>query len=487
MREPAVDLSGTILDGRYLLLGQLGRGGMGNVYSAVHVVLDQRVAIKVLHPRLAENERFRARFLQEARAASRIRHPNVVEIRDFGMAPNGSVYFVMEYLCGHDLSVELCRQGALPWARARNILLQAAGALQASHAKQIIHRDIKPGNCFLLEDEDAGLVDVIKLVDFGIAKVGNPLAKRLTAMGEVLGTISYMSPEQARCKPLDARSDVYSLGAMAYEMLTGLVPFRANNALRVITSHAEEPPEPVRRLAPQVPPAVDAIVLKMLAKAPEDRYPSMNAVAQALRAIPETAGQRSTWLWTPSGAVPSAVSHGGWSEPAPPRGSVARGPLAAPAGSLEDDEPPTLRRPEPSRSRRRAGDWSAMAPTGENTLVGTSSGAGSSTVLGRATNDATEPKPRTPMRPRSSRRVARLALLGLLGLLAGGGSTMLVTDTWLSNDGARESREGRAAQRDERGGEQQQPASGGHRSSRWRIGWRNGVASDHEVLRCERW
>src|SRR5262245_47049071 len=156
-RQLAVDPSTTILDGRYRILGTLGRGGMGYVYSAVHVALDQRVAIKVLHPRLARDERFRARFLQEARAVSRIRPPNVVEIKDFGGGPHRLVYFVMEYLRGHDMSTELCRQGALPWARARNILLQAASGLQAAHAERIIHRDIKPGNCLLLDDEGTGL------------------------------------------------------------------------------------------------------------------------------------------------------------------------------------------------------------------------------------------------------------------------------------------------------------------------------------------
>lgn len=445
-RELALDWSGTILDGRYRIVGQLGRGGMGHVYAAVHVALDQQVAIKVLHPRLAEDERFRARFLQEARAASRIRHPNVVEIRDFGTARNGPVYFVMEYLSGHDLSEELCKQGSLPWARARNILVQAASALQAAHAKQIIHRDIKPGNCFLFDDEDAGLVDVVKLVDFGIAKVGDALGKRLTVSGEILGTIRYMSPEQARCEPLDARSDIYSLGAMAYEILTGMPPFRGSDALHVITAHLEEEPEPVRRLAPEVPAAVDAMVLKMLAKAPEDRYPSMKAVVQALRAIPETAGKRSTQLWTPMGNPGSATSQVGRVEPAPPRDSEARGTPATDVETRADGGRATPFHSVPRRAHRLIGEWSAVALTGAHTLAGAASSVGSSTELGRAANDTIGPLPRWRERAWPSRRFAGAALLGLLGLLAAGGGTVLVTKAWRSS--ALEPQEARASEQD---------------------------------------
>jgi serine/threonine protein kinase len=463
-RGLVVDSTGTTFDGRYRILGQLGRGGMGHVYEAVHVALDQRVAIKVLHARFAEDERFRARFLQEARAVSRIRHPNVVEIKDFGSAPNGAVYFVMEYLRGHDLGVELLRQGALPWARARHILLQAAGALQAAHAKQTIHRDIKPGNCFLLADEDAGLVDVVKLVDFGIAKVGDAARRGLTGTGEILGTANYISPEQARGEPLDARSDVYSLGAMAYEMLTGLVPFRGSNALQVITAHIEQQPEPVRRLAPEVPAAADAMVLKMLAKAPEARYESMMAVVQALRAIPETTATRRTQAWIPMGDVRSPVSQQGAIEPAPPREAVARGSLAPGAGALGEEERTTVLPPKVYRDRRRVGEWPTLAASDARIVVGASAlaGAMSRTEPQHAPNDTIETKPRSQAPLRPSRRFAGLALLGLLGLLAGGG-TVLATKVWLSDgDGARESREGTVEHRDERAAKQQHPAAGGH-------------------------
>jgi serine/threonine protein kinase len=457
-RGLALDLTGTTFDQRYQILGQLGWGGMGHVYAAVHLALEQRVAIKVLHPRFAREERFRARFLQEARAVSRIRHPNVVEIKDFGRTPDGSVYFVMEYLRGHDLSVELCKQGALPWARARNILLQAAGGLQAAHAKQIIHRDIKPGNCFLLDDEDAGLVDAVKLVDFGIAKVGDSSHKGLTENGEILGTASYMSPEQARSEPLDARSDVYSLGCMAYEMLTGLVPFRGSNALHVISAHLEEPPEPLRRLAPEIPAAADAMVLRMLAKAPEDRYESMKAIVQALRAIPETAGKRSTKLWTPVGDLPSPAEQDGAVEPALPSRAVGAG--------TEVNERTAVLQAEAS-PRRRVGEWPAIAMAGAHAVARASSSAGttSSTEPQRAMNDTVGSTPCSLEPPRPSRRFAGLALLGLFGLLAGGGS-VLVTKVWLSDDGARKSLERTVERGEERATEPRQPAAGDRGRSR---------------------
>jgi len=440
--------SGTTFDERYRILGRLGRGGMGHVYAAMHLALDQRVAIKVLHPRFAEDERFRARFLQEARAVSRISHPNVVDIKDFGRAPNGSVYFVMEYLRGRDLSVELRCEGALPWARARHILLQAAGALQAAHARQVIHRDIKPGNCFLLDDEDAGLVDVVKLVDFGIAKVGDASRRGLTGTGEILGTASYMSPEQARGQPLDARSDIYSLGAMAYEMLTGLVPFRGGNALDVITAHLEQRPEPVRRLAPQVPLAADAMVLKMLAKAPEDRYASMEAVVRALRAIPETTGKRSTKPWTPMRDLPSPVSQAGELEPAPP-------PRAADAGAPEEDERTAVLQ-SARRARRRVGEWPTLPASAPVVAHASPASITSSTEPQHGPNDTIETKSRSRKPRRPALRFTGIALMGLLGLLAGGG-TVFVTQVLLADDGAPTRLESTVDRPDEGATKQQRP------------------------------
>jgi len=372
----AVDLTGSTLDRRYRITGLLGKGGMGHVYEAVHVALDQRVAVKVLHPRYADEPRYRERFLQEARAVSKIRHPNVVEIKDFGDTPDGSVYFVMEYLCGCDLGAELKRQGVLPWARVRHILLQAAGALGAAHAKRIIHRDIKPGNCFLVEDEAEGMVDVVKLLDFGIAKVGTDSHdaaqnKGLTGTGEVFGTASYMAPEQALSKPLDARSDVYSLGIMAYEMLVGRVPFTGGNAIEVITRHMREEPVPLRKHDPKIPAVVEALVLEMIAKAPGDRPESMAVLGRALQGIAEDVGVKRTRLW---GSVSPTAA-----------GRAAAG--AIDAGTSTDVDATVV-----ARGARRK----VVVPADDHGSSADGRPPPASRAGGRATRGATMVAPRTP-------------------------------------------------------------------------------------------
>jgi len=285
-------LIGRVIDRRYRIVRLIGEGGMGCVYEGVHEVLGRRVAIKTLKPRLAYDPKSCERFLREAKAASRIVHPNVVQILDFGDPLDGSVYFVMEYLEGEDLGERLHRQGALPWARARPILLQMVSALGAAHDAGIVHRDIKPGNCFI--EAKPGGIDEVKLLDFGIAKAawdGEGDGEQLTGTGEVFGTASYMSPEQARCEPLDARSDVYSLGVVAYEMLTGRVPFSGPSAIVVLAQHLREQPTPPRAIDPSIPAAVEAMVLGAMAKDRNARISSMAALEQAIRRVPEALGE----------------------------------------------------------------------------------------------------------------------------------------------------------------------------------------------------
>ena len=189
---PTQDLTDVLLDGRYRLTRLMGEGGMGQVYEGMHETLDRKVAVKVLLPRYAFEPKFRERFLREAKAASKVRHPNVVQILDFGDTPGGSVYFVMEFLEGQDLATVLRQAGPLPWPRARHLLLQTISALAAAHERKIIHRDIKPANVFI--EELGARRDFVKVLDFGIAKIAadatedSSLAQSLTGTGEVFGT-----------------------------------------------------------------------------------------------------------------------------------------------------------------------------------------------------------------------------------------------------------------------------------------------------------
>ena len=296
MSSAGTDLSGTTLDGRYTLVRRLGEGAMGTVYVANHHTLGQPVAVKLLHPWLAAEAKHRERFMREARAAARIDHPNVVQLIEVGTTPEGSVYLVMELLEGSDLRVILRRDGPLPWARARQLLLQATTALRAAHRQGVIHRDIKPANCFVCQAAD-GRPERMKLLDFGIAKLGeDPSAshsgsagKRLTQTGELVGTLAYLAPEFAEGKPASVFTDMYALGIMAYELLTGDVPFRGKNEFQVLARHLSEPPVRPRALVPSLPEAAEALVLTLLAKKPELRFESMDDVEQALLAIPPDA------------------------------------------------------------------------------------------------------------------------------------------------------------------------------------------------------
>jgi serine/threonine protein kinase len=296
MSSAGPDLSGTTLDGRYTLARRLGEGAMGTVYVAHHHTLDHPVAVKVLHPWLAAEPKHRERFMREARAASRIEHPNVVEIIEVGTAPDDAVFLVMELLHGRDLRAILRSDGPLPWARARHYLLQAVAALREAHRQGVIHRDIKPANCFVCDASD-GRPERMKLLDFGIAKLGEDSSesngsgagKRLTQTGELVGTLAYLAPEFAEGKPASVFTDMYALGIMAYELLTGDVPFRGKNEFQVLARHLSEPPVRPRVLVPALPESAEVVVLTLLAKRPELRFETMADVEQAFAAIPPDA------------------------------------------------------------------------------------------------------------------------------------------------------------------------------------------------------
>ncbi len=282
------NLEGTLLLERYRIISRIGAGGMGVVYLAEHITIRKRCAIKVLSDEYANKPDIVDRFLQEARAASMIAHENVVEITDYGQTPSGSVFFVMEMLQGEDLAGTIEREGSLPWERVQPIILQICRALREAHAVGIIHRDMKPENCFRVER--SGTKDFIKVLDFGIAKVTSEEGegKGLTKTGMIFGTPEYMSPEQAQGMRVDHRADIYAVGVIMYELLTGRVPFSADTFMGVLTKHMFEVPPAPSAVAPKgvkISRPVEALILKALQKDREHRFGSMDELIAAIEGI----------------------------------------------------------------------------------------------------------------------------------------------------------------------------------------------------------
>ncbi|MCX4241759.1 serine/threonine-protein kinase [Paraliomyxa miuraensis] len=279
------DLSGQVLD-RYRLIRLLGVGGMGAVYEAEHTALEKRVAVKLLRQQFTMQQIARKRFLREAKAATRVKHPNVVDISDFGETVEGRVYFVMELLTGRDLREVLEAEPQLSWPRVQHILVQTTSALEAAHSTGIVHRDMKPSNCFLVEAPGLEDQDFIKVLDFGIAKFAGNVGEEtqgLTSTDEIFGTVGYMAPEMAIGTTNDPRSDVYAIGVMMYRMLVGELPFAGNTAFQILAKHVNESPPRPRDKVPSLPEGVEAIILKALAKKADDRFASMKDFRDALR------------------------------------------------------------------------------------------------------------------------------------------------------------------------------------------------------------
>ncbi len=284
------DLIGQILEDRYRIRRLLGRGGMGAVYEADAIRLGRRCAVKVLLPEFTGSELAVQRFRREAQVAARVKHPNVVEIFDTGTTGDGSGYIAMELLEGESLDRTLKREGRLPWARVRHITLQICRALAAAHAQRIVHRDMKPENCFRVRRD--GDDDTIKVLDFGIAKLtdADPSADtpRLTATNSVVGTYAYMAFELVSGQDCDHRVDVWAVGVMMYEMLTGVLPFRGNNQGQIWSAIFQHEPPPLSHQAPgaAIPEAVEGIVRKALAKDRHARFSDADALARAIQAVP---------------------------------------------------------------------------------------------------------------------------------------------------------------------------------------------------------
>ncbi len=267
----------TIVDNRYSILHLLGSGGMGHVYLAHDEVLGRDVALKMLKEPYTDDEEFVERFRREARNAAALSHPNIVPVYDGGKAEDGTPYIAMEYMAGGTLGELIAREGTLDAPEAAAIAIQVARALVEAHRRGVIHRDVKPHNVFLAESPASpstapeGLpLGAVKVGDFGIARAAE--ASTMTESNLILGTPHYLSPEQAKGEPVGPKSDLYSLGVVLYEMLTGQVPFEAEDPITIVMKHASEPPPSPKEVNPEVPEGMNALVLRLLSKDPEDRH-----------------------------------------------------------------------------------------------------------------------------------------------------------------------------------------------------------------------
>ena len=289
---------GQVLGGKYTVVRLLGEGGMGAVYEGEQQLgtTKRKVAVKTLHPHLSRDPKIKARFEREVGTIAELEHPNTIQVFDFGTTAEGILYIVMEFLHGKSLADALEKDGAMAPERVVNILQQVCGSLEEAHARGIVHRDLKPDNVVLVER--AGRKDFVKVLDFGIAKRSKEEDKdeqKLTQQGMVLGTPPYMSPEQFTGKPIDSRSDIYSLAVMAYEMLSGKLPFKADTAWEWATQHMTQPPIPIETLpeASRATEAMRAALRKALAKSPDDRFQTVREFIDAF-----------------SGAAPVAIAGG---------------------------------------------------------------------------------------------------------------------------------------------------------------------------------
>ena len=362
----------------YRIESLLARGGMSTVYLAEHLRLGRRVALKILASELAGDEAFRERFVRESRTAAAIEHPNIIPIWEAGEM-SGVLYIAMRYVQGPDLKGLVQRVGPLPAPRAASIIGQVAGALDAAHARGLIHRDVKPGNILIDPEVAPEHHDHVYLCDFGLTK--QPMSHSgLTRTGHFVGTIDYIAPEQVEGRDVDFRADIYSLGCVVYECLTGVVPFVKTTDAAVLWAHVQEQPMPVSERRSDLPSAVDAVIFKAMAKAPEDRYQSCAALVDDFREAVSTVPARTS---PPAAATVAAAP----APPPPPQ------PVAA-AGSAETDATRAAERAPQTESisdlpgrganvRRPIAARRALALAAViGLVVGVAAGSGASLVLG---------------------------------------------------------------------------------------------------------
>ena len=345
MRDPLV---GQTLDQKYRLDARLGQGGMGTVYRATHLLIERPVAIKILNSRFVEDEEAQERFRREARAAGRLQHTNAVAVTDFGRTGEGVAYLVMELLEGRSLREVLAQEAPFAPSRAVALMLQIAAAVEAAHEAGVIHRDLKPGNIFLVESKHAP--PLIKVLDFGIAKLAADASEEaethgLTQTGVMIGTPRYMSPEQCDGVRLSPAADVYSLGVLLYEMLAGVTPFNGTTPLAVALQHSSKQPPPLRDWSPTLPPELDRVVMHALEKKPTERPPDAGAFRRELSEVAERLGLHAALL---TGGLTTAI---------PPPPPIAETPAPASGALVFDVE--QLR--EQHAKLRRPGETTLLA------------------------------------------------------------------------------------------------------------------------------
>jgi serine/threonine-protein kinase len=311
-------LSGRQIAG-YRLEHEIGHGGMAVVYRAQDLALGRIVAVKLLAPELARNESFRMRFASESRAAAAIDHPHIIPVFAAGES-EGVLYIAMRYVEGRDLRTLLDQHGTLPVPQAVRVATQIASALDAAHAHGLVHRDVKPGNVLVAEGTDSEHPEHLYLTDFGLTKKSSSLTG-FTTVGQFVGTVDYVAPEQISGKPVDGRGDLYSLGCLVFELLTGSAPYQREDDLALLWAHLHDPPPAVSQARPGLPPALDAVLAKALAKDPDDRYPTCMEFATALREASTPAARHpATQVAAGVPATPAPVGSDAdeRDEPAPP-------------------------------------------------------------------------------------------------------------------------------------------------------------------------